>query len=210
MIIDLSHPIHNGMPIFPGDAETSITQASTYDREGYLVHSLTMSSHAGTHLDAPLHYLPSGDTVDSHKVLEACVGPARVLDATGVAEGGEIMPSDLGVSPKSFSPGERILLATGWSEHLGRDGYHDRFPSVSDELAALLVECGAALLGVETPTLHRTKSDELHRMLLSSGIIVVENLANLRQLAGKQVFFSAAPLKLRGLDGSPVRAYAII
>ena len=209
MIYDLSHPIHDGMPIYPGDSETRIVRTAAHDREGYLVHALSMSSHAGTHCDAPCHYLPSGASVDSHTVLEACIGPAWVLDVSHVGLSAEILPIDLGIPPDSISPGDRILLATGWSAHSGKDDFFDRYPSVSEELAALFAERGIALLGVETPSLHLSKYNEVHLMLLKAGIIVVENLANLLPLAGKQVFFSAAPLKLLGLDGSPVRAYAI-
>ncbi len=210
MIIDLSHPIQNGMPVFPGDPETRIDPVATYDHDGYLVHSLALNSHTGTHLDAPRHFLPAGTPVDSPSVLEACIGPARVLDVSRAAEKAEIRPPDLNIDPESISRGERILLATGWCEHFGRDDFFDRHPSVSEELAALFAKRGIALLGVESPSLHLSKSDEVHRMLLTAGIIVVENLANLRQLAGKTVFFSAAPLKLSGLDGSPVRAYAMV
>lgn len=207
MIIDLTHPVYTGMPVFPGDPETVIIQTAGYDRDGYLVHSLAMCSHTGTHLDAPRHYRPSGVSVESYSVLEKCIGPAHVLDATGIAAGEEITPPDLDAS---FSPGERILIATGWSERFGRDDYFTRYPSISEELAALFVERKITLLGVETPSLHLTKCDAIHTLLLAAGIIVVENLANLRQLVGKYVFFSAAPLKLQGIDGSPVRAYAVM
>jgi arylformamidase len=210
MIVDLSHPLYSGMPVYPGDAETVILPQTAIDREGYLVHAISMNSHAGTHLDAPRHYFQGSTPVDSQQVLEACIGQARVIDVSPLEEGAEIMPRDLGIPPADISQGERILLATGWSGRFGTDSYFDRFPSISQELAALFVRSGIVLLGVETPSLHVTLSDDIHKTLLSAGIIVVENLTKLKDIAGKRVFFSAAPLKLSGLDGSPVRAYAII
>lgn len=210
MIIDLSHPLYSGMPVYPGDPETMVTPHSAHDGEGFSVHTLVIGTHAGTHVDAPFHYIPQATTIDTQHVLNACIGSARVLDITGVKSGAEILPGDLGISPESITTGERILLATGWSERFEESDYFEGFPSLSMELVTLFIEWGITLLGVETPSLHLSRSDEIHKKFLDAGIIVVENLANLRQLAGKSIFFSAAPLKLRGLDGSPVRAYAIV
>ncbi|MFA6471503.1 MAG: cyclase family protein [Candidatus Latescibacterota bacterium] len=210
MIIDLSHPFYSGMPVYPGDSETIITQHNTFDREGFSVHTLFICSHAGTHIDAPFHFFPHGKTVDTQSVLDACIGSARVLDATSVSSGAEIFPGDIGISPESITPGERILIATGWSERFEESDYFEGYPSISMELVTLFIERGITLLGVETPSLHLSRSDEIHKKLLDAGIVIVENLVNLSQLAGKSIFFSAAPLKLLGLDGSPVRAYAII
>jgi len=210
MIIDLSHSLFSGMPVYPGDPETVFTPSSFHEREGFSVYSLRLGSHAGTHIDSPVHFLPGGMAADDPRVLEACIGPAIVCDAACVHESGEITLSDMEIPLENISPGERILIATGWSERYGMDGFHDRFPSVSKQLAEQLIEWKITLLGVETPSLHASKSAEIHTMLLSAGIVIVENLANLRCIAGKRVFFSAAPLKLRGIDGSPVRAYAVI
>ncbi len=210
MIVDLSHPLYSGMPVYPGDPETSVTISASHARDGFCLHSLTLGTHAGTHLDAPLHFLDGGEPVDSYRVLDACVGPASVIGIDEVTEKGEIMPEHLGPAISSVSRGDRILLATGWSEQFGAPGYFDRYPSVSEELAKLFVDRGIILLGVESPSMHTRKGGVIHRILLSAGIVLAENLANLRPLAGKRVLFSAAPLKLRGLDGSPVRAYAMV
>ena len=210
MIVDLSHPFYSGMPVYPGDSETIITPHNTHDREGFSVYTLVICTHAGTHIDAPFHFFPQGKTVDSHSVLDACIGSARVLDATSVSSGAEIFPGDIGISPESITPGERVLLATGWSERFEESDYFESYPSLSMELVTLFVKRGITLLGLETPSLHLSRSDEIHKKLLNAGIIIVENLANLRQLTGKSIFFSAAPLKLLGLDGSPVRAYGVI
>ncbi|MHB9030342.1 MAG: cyclase family protein [Candidatus Latescibacterota bacterium] len=210
MIVDLSQPIYHGMPVYPGDPEAVIIPAGSYDREGYILHSITFGSHAGTHVDAPLHFVKGGTAVDAPSVLEACIGSALVCDVTHVSAQTEITPDDLGASLERITPGDRVLLATGWSERLGREEYYTGFPGVSSDLAMLLSERDIALLGVESPSLHRTLSDIIHKQLFAAGIVVVENLSNLRQLAGRRVFFSAAPLKLQGLEGSPARAYAVL
>lgn len=209
MIVDLSHPIYTGMPVYPGDPETVVTTVADHDRDGYCLHTISMGSHAATHIDAPRHFLKDAETADSYRVLDACVGPARVFEVRGVPEKGDILPHHLGDDLKTIARGDRILLATGWSGRMGTPGYYDRYPSVSADLARLFVERGIVLLGVETPSLHVSLGSEIHRILLSAGIILIENLTNLVPLAGQRIHFSAAPLKLRGLDGSPVRAYAM-
>jgi kynurenine formamidase len=224
MIIDLSHSIRPGMPVYPGDPDTTFVRHAHYDRGGCLVHAVTLSTHAGTHLDAPAHWLRNGAPVDSPSILAACAGPARVLDVTRTSEPGLIAPRDLGVTDGGvpelcihnsgcrcvIGEGDRILLASGWSERFGCAAYFEEFPSVSVELAAILAERRIALLGVETPSLHVSRDEEVHTLLLSAGVVIVENLANLTRIAGRTVFFAAAPLALEGLDGSPVRAFAVI
>jgi arylformamidase len=210
MVIDLSHPLYSRMPVYPGDDETLLKPLMTHAVEGISVNTLTIGTHAGTHVDAPFHFIPEALTVDTEYVLNACIGHARIIDAARARPGSEILPGDINILPENIFPGERILLATGWSERFEKPDYFENFPSLSIELVDLFIDRGIVLIGVETPSLHLTKDDEIHKKLLDKSVIIVENLTNLRRLAGKTVFFSAAPLKLRGLDGSPVRAYAII
>lgn len=210
MIIDLTQPVYSGMPVYPGDPNSSLNQACSHEKDGFSVHTMVFGSHTGTHIDAPSHYFIDAPAVDTQPVLEACIGFARVFDISHLPPGKEIMPGDIGIHPDSISRGERILLASGWSKRFGEDGFFERFPCVSEELAELLIDRKIALLGVETPSPHLGKSDTIHKMLLSSGVIIVENLANLDKIEGERIFFSAAPLRLQGIDGSPVRAYAIV
>ena len=93
-------------------------------------------------LDAPFHYFSNTPTVDAKAVLDACIGPARVLDVIHVATAAEILPADLGIPTANISRGERILLASGWSYYFGLDDFFDRYPGISEELAVLFVERG--------------------------------------------------------------------
>ncbi len=210
MVLDLTLPLYPGMPVYPGDPSTAFSPVLSYDPDGFAVHALTLGTHAGTHIDAPVHRFPHGIAVDALTALQASTGDAFVINIENVSPGGEIFPSDFGECAEFITPGSRVLLATGWSERFGMEGYYDCFPSISTESARLFAERGISLLGVETPSLHITEDARVHETLLSAGTMIVESLANLRNIAGKRVFFSAAPLKLEGLDGSPVRAYAIL
>lgn len=205
MIIDLSLPLTPDMPVYPGDPATSFTPVLTHGRDGFSVHAITMSSHAGTHIDAPYHADSTGTAVDDFSLLAACVGPAVVVRVTG-REDADITPHDLGPALDALEPGDRLLIATGWSVRFGAPDYYERHPRISLSLAVMLAAKRPALVGLDTPSVHTVDNSAVHRTLLSAGIVLVENLVNLDRLP-ERVFFAAAPLRLAGLDGSPVRAF---
>ena len=209
MIFDLSLPIFPDMPVYPGDQNVIFTPTLTHESCGYNVHYVSLSTHTGTHIDAPAHTSRDGEAVDTDRVLDACIGEALVVNVSDRLVDNEIRPSSLENALTGVKKGERILLATGWSDQFGKDEYYRDFPSLSEELTDILVQRSIALVGLETPSVHSVKDDSIHRKLLSAGIIIVEGLARLKELGEGRVFFSAAPLKLRDLDGSPVRAYGI-
>jgi len=107
------------------------------------------------------------------------------------------------------------LLRTDWDAHAEQADYRTHFPRISVELAQWLVDRGVWLIGLETPSVASLLEEnldeltEVHRILLSGGMLIVEGLCNLRQLPDT-VEFVALPLKLENCDGSPVRAIAII
>lgn len=212
MIIDLTHPITPHMPVYPGDPDVAFGTHTSHDDDGcgYSVHRLEMGTHTGTHIDAPRHALREGMAVDSASILDACVGTALVIDARNYIADGEIQPDVIECLDRTGKKASRILLISGWSDMFGRDGFFSGFPGISRDLALLLAERSIMLLGVETPSLNVADDDEIHRILLSSGIVVCECLAHPGRIGERDVFFSAAPLRLAEMDGSPVRAYAIV
>lgn len=207
-IIDLSLPYKDGMPRY------SRQQVKHIEDEGYNTSNLTFYSHVGTHMDAPLHFLADGASIADWK-LEQCAGTALVVDLTASAGQDFITPADLSAAAAKITAGTRLLLRTDWDQHFGTDTYSEAFPRISVELAHWLAERKIALLGLETPSvasLNPQNRDELkavHRILLGAGIIIVESLANLREIQQEEVFFIAFPLKIEGSDGSPVRAAAL-
>ena len=80
--IDLTHTIRHGMPVFPGETPPSLIRDELPEDVSYVTHRLESNMHTGTHIDAPFHYIPKAATVDAYSILNACVGSARVLDAT--------------------------------------------------------------------------------------------------------------------------------
>ena len=185
---------------------------STIDGKGWNTTILHLYSHAGTHMDAPYHFMAEGETLDN-LVLEKCVGPAQIIDLTFVKPRDLITIEHLAPYAEKIGPGSRLLLKTGWSARADTPEYRSQLPRVSLPLAEWLAERQIALLGVETPAVAAIDDKEelttVHQTLLGAEIVIVEGLTNLDTLHQQEVTFIALPLKLEGGDGSPVRAIAI-
>lgn len=205
-IIDLTRPIDAQLP------GASIEPAKSIDVDGWNATTLSLYSHCGTHLDAPCHFLPSGATLDEQD-LAICCGPARVVDLTP-AEPAELLTVDrLAAACPDVRRGDRLLLRTDWHLRHPSDEYRNALPRVSIELARWLVEQGVSMIGVEPPSVADVNNldevTEVHQTLFRGGVLIVEGLCYLNELRSDTVDFIALPLRIRGGDGSPVRAIAI-
>jgi len=155
-----------------------------------------LSSHSGTHIDAPVHYLKTGTTVDELP-LEHFVGPCRVLD---VSRAGSLIDA-------SFFKGrtlgaERILLKTAFS---GCTSFREDYPSLTMDAAQYLTSTGALCVGIDSFSIESFVCDgSVHRELLSHGCLIIELLDLSHVPEGDYTLF-ALPLRLAGLDGAPAR-----
>jgi kynurenine formamidase len=207
-IIDLT------LPLAPGQRGVAMEPKYTAARDGWNAATWHLYSHAGTHMDAQVHFAAGPETIDQH-APERCLGPAWVVRLPEVAPKAKIGLADLGVVRDRFRAGDSLLLQTGWSRHAFADParYRDDLPGVSAELARWCVERRVKLLGVEPPSVadvnDRAELTRIHHILLGGGVTIVEGLTNLDQIGPDRVFFAALPLKLAGGDGCPVRAFAI-
>jgi kynurenine formamidase len=196
----------------PGMRGVEFEPGSTFAGQGWQTTTLHLYSHAGTHLDAPRHFWEPGKALDA-LALEKCMGPARVVDLTFLKPRELITVAHLASYADEIGPGTRLLFKTGWSARADLPDYRTHFPRVSLPLAEWLAEREIALLGVEPPSVadmgDREELIAVHQALLKAQIVIVEGLANLEALEGPEVTFIALPLKLEGIDGSPVRAIAI-
>jgi arylformamidase len=208
-IVDLSLDIYPGAPSFPGDPACQFNIHDTIASVGYNLTQICFGSHQGTHLDAPYHFYGRGKTVDQVD-LERCVGPATVVDFSWKQPKESITVADFAPYEPIVQPGARILLRLGWDKMLGQPGYFTDFPSMTTELANWLASRKIALIGMDSPGPSADQWKDVHLALLAAEVVIVEGLANLEQLPTGEVFFVAAPLRLQGLDGSPVRALALL
>ena len=201
------------LPLRPGERGVACEPARTLARDGWNAATWHLYSHAGTHMDAQLHFGAGSETIDT-KPLEHCVGPAWVVDLTPVAPRALLTVADLGAVAAGVTPGDSLLLRTDWHRHAGDVAlYRDALPRIGEELAQWCVEKHVRLLGVEPPSVadvnHLPELTRIHQILLGGGVTIVEGLAHLDQLTQEQVLFVALPLKFAGGDGAPVRALAI-
>lgn len=205
-VIDLTIPLRSGM------RGVGIETARTLEKDGWNATTLRLYSHAGTHMDAPLHFGVSDETVDQIP-LEKCMVPAWIVDLAGIAPRRLITPQHLGKTESKIKTGEGLLLRTGWSAYVGQEKYRNELPRVSVELARWCVERELAILGVEPPSVADVNNIEelsaVHSILMQGGVVIVEGLTNLQAIAKEKVMLMALPLKITGGDGAPVRAVAI-
>jgi len=211
-LIDLSHPLEGGQRVFPEDPPISVEIHHTIDSIGYNLTKVSLSSHQGTHLDAPYHFFDNGETVDQID-LHRFYGPATVVDlAPGGALEARTPLTAQSFEPHAdlFQPGARILYRTGWDRMFGRPEFFTDSPTLTLGAARWIADRKIGLLGMDTPT---PSEDwlECHHILLRSGteIVIVEGLTRLEQLPESFVFIGF-PLNLKGRDGSPIRAVAVV
>lgn len=160
---------------------------------------IALDAHTGTHLDAPLHMIDGGDTIESIR-LEDLMGPARVLDLTAVEDG--IGREDL--EPCHIQPGEWLLFKTRNSLS---EEFDFEFVYLKGDGARYLQEIGVKGVGTDGLGIERAQPDyATHRSLMKSGILIVEGL-RLKDVPAGSYTFVLAPLKLEGIEAAPARAF---
>ncbi|GIM45347.1 kynurenine formamidase [Collibacillus ludicampi] len=197
---DISQPLNKNIAVWPGDTPFSFELSCTKEHSGSVnIGKLTMSTHTGTHIDAPFHFDHEG-----RKVLDLdihiYIGPARVIDVSNYDSIGakELSAYDLeGVS--------RLLLRTSSSSNPHR--FPETITSLRADIAPFLQEKGVRLIGVDVPSVDPLDSKELpaHHALFKHGIHILENLM-LHHVEPGMYELIALPLALEEADASPVRA----
>ncbi len=205
-VIDLSLPIHDGAPSYPGDPVCTVTPFLTIPEAVANTRTISMGSHQGTHLDAPFHFLVDGAPVDAIP-LEQTTGSAILLDLSGRAPRSSLGVADF--AHLDLQPGDRLVYRLDWDRQLHEPGYFSDMPRLSVDAARWLAERRLALLGMDCPTPNPDHMVEVHQVLLGAGTVLLEALANLAQLRPGPFWLSAAPLRIIGSDGAPVRAFGV-
>jgi arylformamidase len=218
-IIDLSHPLDESIPMFPGlpaphAGEHLSREASRAHYAGdttFLIHRYELIGNSGTYLDTPFHRYADGKDLASLPLERTTDLPGVVLDVAERVAGG-VRAIDRADVERLDVAGRALLVRTGWDARWPTPAYLDRNPYLTGDAAAWLVAVGVALLGIDTWNVDDTTDGRrpVHSSLLRAEIPIVENLCGLDHVPPSGFRFFAAPIPIRGGSTVPVRACAIV
>lgn len=209
--IDLSLTVSESIPSFPGSPTPQFIGWSDIKKDGYNLELLFLSSHTGTHIDAPYHFVKNGLKI--HQIpLERLVGKA-ILIKLKKTKNSPITKSDIILFEKKngkIPNHSSVFFYTEWQKNLKKKNYFTENPGLDESSAKYLTSKKVNLVGIDSPSidLGLDESFRVHHILSKNNILIVENLTNLNKIKSKEFDFTILPLKLKDATGSPVRAIA--
>ena len=209
-VIDLTHTIESGMPVYPGTEPPILEPANTYDRDGFRETKISMYSHTGTHMDPPAHLFRDRTTLDAFPP-EQFIGKALVIDCSSLKEGEPITMDHLSRYGTKAETADFLLFYLGWDARWGSEAYFGDYPCIDDSVLEYILEGSYKGIGFDVIGLDPIADGNLtrHKKLFQTRDIVnIENLCNLGLCGNDLFWFSCFPLKIRDCDGSPIRAVA--
>ena len=195
---DVSVPIYSGMVHFPDNPSIEIDRIMDLEKGDICTLSaLKMGAHTGTHIDAPVHFLPGGRGAEEVP-LDHLIGPARVIEIKdpNAVKAEELRGQKLGAR-------ERLLFKTSNSERCWKTSeFVSDFVSIAEDAASYLASLNTLAVGIDYLS---AGSPATHRTLLGAGVVIIEGL-NLTGISQGRYEFVCLPLKISGCDGAPARA----
>ena len=212
-IIDLTLTISNKIPTFPGSPQPNFIPWEKIKDDGYNLELLFLSSHTGTHLDAPYHFLEKGAKI--HEISLKKLVSNAVLIKSRKKSNESVTKTDIQKFEKkhgkivSFSS---VIFYTGWQRNLQKKYYFTKNPGLSVSAAKYLASKKISLVGIDSPSIDLGTDSKfsVHQIFAKKGMLVVENLANLEKIKSSKFHLVVLPLKLKNATGSPVRAIAFV
>jgi arylformamidase len=207
-VVDLSLKISQSIKVFPGSPQPCFVPWTSFSKHGYDSEALFISTHTGTHMDAPSHFAPSKPSIDripvGRFVAEAAIIriPRKANELVEVTE----------LKNHEIRKNDAVVIATGWEKKIRVKNYMTENPGLSAEAARFLTSKNISLVAIDGPSIDAGADPAFsaHKVLLSKNVLVVENLCNLERIKEHRFMFVMAPLKLQSSSGSPVRALAVL
>lgn len=214
-IIDLSHPISDGMTTYPGLPGPVISDflSRAQSRERYdagtefQIGRIELVANTGTYLDTPFHRYADGWDLSSLELGRVADVPGVTIDATSTRGATADLIDEVVIE------GRAVLFRTGWDRLWGTGEYGGPdHPFLETDLVERLVEGRPAVVGIDSVNIDDTSTGArpVHSGLLAAGIPIVEHLRGLDRLSGRTFRFSAVPPAVVGMGTFPVRAYAVV
>jgi|TARA_B100000745_G_scaffold48773_1_gene29228 kynurenine formamidase len=212
-LLDLTLIISENIPTFPGSPQPSFVQDKNIKNDGYNSELLFLSSHTGTHLDAPYHFQEKGEKI--HEISLKRLVSSAILVKSRKKGDQPITKTDIQKFEKKHGKipsGSTVIFWTGWQKMIKNTSYFIRNPGLSTAAAKYLVSKKINLVGTDSPSidLGKDKRFPVHHIFSKNNVLIVENLTNLEKIRSSKFHFVVLPLKLKGATGSPVRAIAFV
>ncbi len=203
-IIDISWPLTKKSTSYRNRSLFNVHPSKTYHTDHKRETRITLSSHTGTHIDAPSHFLRKGKTIEE-EALQKFIGNSRVLDLTKIKR--RITSTDL--KKHKIKRGQIILLKTKNSLHTETDKFDSEFVYLTSSAAKHLKEKKVKAVGIDYLGIERGNVSHIaHKTLLAADIPIIEGL-RLKEVKSKGYYFVCLPLAVKGIDAAPARAILI-
>ena len=212
-VIDLTLTVSNKIPTFPGSPQPNFIPWENIKEDGYNLEVLFLSSHTGTRMDAPYHFLEKGAKI--HEIsLEKLVSEAALIQSRKSGSQ-SITKADIQKFEKKHGKIDgfsSVIFLTGWQRNLQKKYYFTKNPGLSVSAAKYLASKKINLVGIDSPSIDVGTDSKfsVHQIFAKKGMLIVENLANLDKIKSSKFHLVVFPLKLKNATGSPVRAVAFV
>jgi len=212
-IIDLTLTVSDEIPTFPGSPQPSFIPWENVKEDGYNLELLFLSTHTGTHMDAPYHFLEKGAKI--HEISLKKLVSEAILIKSKKKNGESITKIDIQKFEKKhgkINNFSSVIFSTGWQRNLQKKYYFTKNPGLSVSAAKYLASKKVSLVGIDSPSIDLGTDSKfsVHQIFAKKGMLIVENLANLEKIKSSKFHLVVLPLKLKNATGSPVRAIAFV
>jgi len=212
--IDVTMAAYDGMMGFPVPwvLDYEISSTAKHQTHNRAVTKVVTSTHTGTHIDLPYHFLKDGDNLDQYPINEF-IGKGFLLDFSFKNSLEGITKQDLEEKEKRFGihKGDIVILRTDWSDNFGTEDFFNLAPYIDSSAATLLADKQLKAVGVDTASVEDPRSinpeivSPIHKIMLGSGMYIIESLTDLKKIREGSIEVIAFPLKIKEADGSPAR-----
>jgi kynurenine formamidase len=209
MILDLTREVRNDTKVFPGSPLPKFITWTKMDVHDYDSEVIFMSTHTGTHMDAPSHFISDASPIDKISVSRFISNANLIKIKKGSNQ--LITANEIEESNVRIMEGDTIVFSTLWENEIDKEYFFSHGPGLAEDAAKYLINKKVNAVCIDSPSIDRgsDSSFPVHKLLLSKEILIVENLCNLNKLKSQYFTLIMAPLKLSGASGSPIRAIAV-
>jgi len=209
MILDLTREISTDTKVFPGSPLPKFITWNKMEIHNYHSEVVFMSTHTGTHMDAPSHFVTGVSSIDQipvNRFISRAILVKISKTSDELITAGEIEASKI-----KILEGNSVVFSTSWENEVDNDYYFNHSPGLSEDAAEYLIDKRVNAVCIDSPSIDRGSDINFpaHKLLLSKDILIVENLCHLSKIDNQNFTLIMMPLKLSGASGSPIRAIAI-